>query len=55
MLLFSRRYGLFWATLGGVFLVLMPDNLRVAFAEGNLPRVLASALLPATFYFTLNS
>ncbi|MCH9010647.1 MAG: hypothetical protein IIC21_08495, partial [Chloroflexi bacterium] len=53
MLLFSRRYGLFWATLGGVLLVLMPDNLRVAFAEGNLPRVLASALLPATFYFTL--
>ena len=53
VLLFSRRYGLFWATLGGVLLVLMPDNLRVAFAEGNLPRVLASALLPATFYLTL--
>jgi uncharacterized membrane protein len=26
----------------------------VAFAEGNLPRVVATALLPLTFYFLLN-
>ncbi len=31
----------------------LPDNLRIAFAEGNLPRVLATALLPITFYFFL--
>ena len=28
----------------------LPDNVRVAMAEGNLPRVLATALLPVTFY-----
>ncbi len=54
MLLFARWHGLGWATVGGVLLVLLPDNLRVAFAEGNLPRVLAAALLPAAFYFLLD-
>ncbi len=54
MLLFARRFGLVFATLGGVLLVMLPDNIRVAFAEGNLPLVLAAALLPATFYFLLN-
>ncbi|MCI0438812.1 MAG: hypothetical protein L0177_06730, partial [Chloroflexi bacterium] len=54
MLLFARRFGLAFATLGGILLVMLPDNIRVAFAEGNLPRVLAAALLPAAFYFLLN-
>ncbi len=54
MLLFARWYGLGWATVGGVLLVLLPDNLRVAFAEGNLPRILAAALLPAAFFCLLD-
>ncbi|MEE8046116.1 MAG: 6-pyruvoyl-tetrahydropterin synthase-related protein, partial [Dehalococcoidia bacterium] len=29
-------------------------NLRVAFAEGNLPRIISTALLPAAFYFLIN-
>lgn len=32
----------------------LPDNIRVAMAEGNLPRVLATAFLPITFYFFLS-
>jgi uncharacterized membrane protein len=54
MLLYAGRFGLAFATLGGVLMVLLPDNLRVALAEGNLPRVLAASLLPAAFYFLLN-
>jgi uncharacterized membrane protein len=54
MLLYARRFGLAFATLGGVLLVLLPDNIRVAFAEGNLPRMLAASLLPAAFYFLLD-
>ena len=54
MLLYARRYGTAFATIGGVLLVLMPDNIRVAFAEGNLPRVFAAALLPAAFFCLLN-
>ncbi|MCZ6539628.1 MAG: 6-pyruvoyl-tetrahydropterin synthase-related protein, partial [Chloroflexi bacterium] len=54
VLLFAPRIGLGWATVGGVFFVVFPDNLRVAFAEGNLPRVIATALLPAAFYFLVN-
>ncbi|MCI0841730.1 MAG: hypothetical protein J4N64_08135 [Chloroflexi bacterium] len=54
MLLYARRYGPTFAMFGGVLLVLMPDNIRVAFAEGNLPRVFAAALLPAAFFCLLN-
>ena len=54
MLLFARRFGLVFATIGGIMLLLLPDNIRVAFAEGNLPRVLAASLLPAMFFFYLN-
>lgn len=54
VLLFAPRIGLGWATVGGVFFVMFPDNVRVAFAEGNLPRIIATALLPAAFYFLVN-
>ena len=53
-LLFASRVGLFWATLGGILYILFPDNIRVAFAEGNLPRLIATAVLPFAFYFLLN-
>ncbi|MCH8114804.1 MAG: hypothetical protein J4O01_04765 [Chloroflexi bacterium] len=54
VLLFAPRIGLGWATMAGVFFVIFPDNLRVAFAEGNLPRIISTALLPAAFYFLVN-
>lgn len=54
VLLFAPRIGLGWATTAGLFFIVFPDNLRVAFAEGNLPRILSLALLPAAFYFLIN-
>lgn len=53
-LLFRRYIGLGLATLGGVLYVVLPDNIRVAMAEGNLPRIMATALLPLCFYFLMN-
>jgi len=53
-LLYRRWIGVLPAVLGGVLFMLLPDNLRVAFAEGNLPRVVAAALLPLAFYFLLS-
>jgi uncharacterized membrane protein len=41
------------ALLGAVLFLALPDNLRVAFAEGNLPRLLVTALLPLTLFFVL--
>jgi uncharacterized membrane protein len=52
--LYYKRLGLIPVLLGGILFIVLPDNLRVAFAEGNLPRVLVTALLPVTFYFLLN-
>lgn len=54
LLLFAPRIGLAWATLAGIFFVIFPDNIRVAFAEGNLPRIISTALLPAAFFFLVN-
>lgn len=53
-LLFAPRIGVFWAVIGGLLFMVFPDNLRVAFAEGNLPRLMATALLPAALFFLLN-
>lgn len=50
VLAFARWVGWGPATLGAMVLALAPDNLRVALAEGNLPRALASALLPGLTY-----
>ncbi len=52
-LLYRRWIGWLPAITGGVLFVFLPDNLRVAFAEGNLPRALATALLPLAFFFLL--
>lgn len=54
MLMYQRWIGLLPATVGGVLFMALPDNLRVAMAEGNLPRILANAWLPVTFYFLLS-
>lgn len=53
-LIFSPRIGMFWAVVAGILFLIFPDNLRIAFAEGNLPRLAATALLPAAFFFLLN-
>lgn len=53
VLRFERWIGFFPAVLGAFLYPLVPDHVRVAFAEGNLPRVLATALLPATLYALL--
>lgn len=52
-LLLSRRMGLWQAVMAGIVWVVWQDNVRVAFSEGNFPRVLATALLPALFAFFL--
>jgi uncharacterized membrane protein len=54
-LLYRRWIGLLPAMLGGILFLFLPDNIRVAMAEGNLPRVLATALLPLTIYLLLRS
>jgi uncharacterized membrane protein len=54
-LLFRRWIGLLPALLGGILFLFLPDNLRVGLAEGNLPRVLATALLPIVIYLLLRS
>jgi uncharacterized membrane protein len=54
-LLYRRWVGLPMAALGGALFMILPDNLRVGLAEGNLPRALATALLPAAFYALLRA
>lgn len=53
VLLFQRWLGWLPAMLAAILFLFLPDNLRVAMAEGNLPRVLASALFPLAVYFLL--
>ena len=45
----ERRYLL--SALLGIIYMLLPDNLRVLFSEGNMPRVFITALLPYFFFF----
>lgn len=52
---YRRWIGLWPAALGGALFMLLPDNLRVGLAEGNLPRALATALLPAAVYALLRA
>lgn len=54
-LLFRRWVGWAPAIAGGVLYTVLPDNVRVGLAEGNLPRVLAAALLPLWTYLLLCS
>ncbi|MFZ5641994.1 MAG: 6-pyruvoyl-tetrahydropterin synthase-related protein [Bacillota bacterium] len=53
-LLFSGRMGIWPATAAGVIWTIWQDNARVAFSEGNLPRVMATALLPLLLFILLN-
>ncbi|NLK51882.1 MAG: hypothetical protein GX295_05500, partial [Syntrophomonadaceae bacterium] len=53
-LLLSRRMGLWPAVIAAVVWLLWQDHVRVAFSEGNLPRALATALLPLLFALFLH-
>lgn len=53
LLLFHRWIGAVPALLAASLAAWLPDHLRVAFAEGNLPRALAAAWLPLALYFLL--
>lgn len=53
VLRFRRWWGWPLASAAAVLFVVLPDHLRVAFAEGNLPRALCNALLPWLIYFTI--
>ncbi|HET59784.1 MAG TPA: hypothetical protein ENN32_05400 [Chloroflexi bacterium] len=49
-LLFQRMVGWIPSILGGILFMLLPDLVRVAFAEGNLLRQFANMLLPLLFF-----
>lgn len=49
-LFLAGRMGLWPSTMAGVIWSVWLDNVRVAFSEGNLPRVLATAFLPILFF-----
>ena len=55
LLLYRRWLGWMPAIAAGIVYMVLPDFLRVALAEGNLPRVLTAALLPLTLYCLLRS
>jgi len=48
-LLMARGWGLWPAAMAGMIWVLWQDNVRVSLSEGNIPRILATALLPLLF------
>ncbi len=52
---YRRWIGLPAALVGGILYLFLPDNVRVALAEGNLPRVMATALLPLAVYLLLRA
>ncbi len=53
--LFRSRLGLLPTTIASALYLFLPDHLRVTFAEGNIPRVMAFSLLPLTFYFLVQT
>lgn len=52
---YRRWIGILPAAAGGLLFLILPDNLRVAFAEGNYPRMVTTALLPLLFYLLLRA
>ena len=46
-----REKRIFWATFFGILWFCMPDNIRVFYLEGNVPRITIAFLLPYMFYF----
>ncbi len=54
LLLFAGRTGLLLAAMGGMLYTMLPDSLRVVFADGSITRTMASALIPVGVFFMLN-
>jgi uncharacterized membrane protein len=54
-LTYRRWIGWLPAAIGGALYTFLPDNIRVALAEGNLPRVLATAIVPWAIYLLIRS
>jgi len=54
-LLYARRIGWLAALAAGVAWTVWPDHIWVALIDGNLPRVVATALLPLLFLSLLDS
>lgn len=52
-LLFRKRLGLAGSILAGLAWIFWQDQIRVALGEGNLPRVLATAIFPWFLHFFL--
>ncbi|NLW91919.1 MAG: hypothetical protein GXY34_10035 [Syntrophomonadaceae bacterium] len=50
-----KNIGLWPAIMAGVVWVVWQDNMKVALAEGNLPRILTTAILPLAFWIFFNS
>ena len=53
VLLYQRWLPWPFTVAGGLLTLALPDHLRVAFSEGNLPRVLANACLPVLIYILI--
>lgn len=54
-LLFKRWVGWLPAIACGVLYMMIPDNILIAFSEGNYPRILTFALVPFLFYLVLRA
>jgi uncharacterized membrane protein len=52
-LLYRRWIGWLPALAGGILYLFLPDNVRVALAEGNTPRAVCTAILPLAVYCLL--
>ncbi len=53
LLLYQRWLKWPLSLAGGLLYLAFPDHLRVAFAEGNIPRVLANACIPLLIYLLI--
>lgn len=54
-LLYRRWIGWLPALAGGILYLFLPDNVRVALAEGNTPRAVCTAILPLAVYCLLRA
>lgn len=46
-----RENKIFFCTIIGLLWFFLPDNMRIFFSEGNIPRIFINALLPLLFFF----
>lgn len=54
-LLFGKRENRGWLSVAiGCLYFFVPDNMRVMFSEGNMPRMIITAILPYLFFFVFD-